>query len=110
MAGLKFNVSFAYSGSDKMRYVHLNDFRNLVPLEEELKALGKASDFERIKDEAIKKVSMSEGLLEGVINVRKDYEKDSIVCIFHVIKNEDMEMSDNWIAVDIVYHGTTHYS
>lgn len=53
---------------------------------------------------------LSTNLLEGVINARKDYEKDSIVYIFHVIKNEKMEMSDNWIAVDIVYRGTTRYS
>lgn len=93
-----------------MGYVDLNDFRNLSSLEEDLNALGKKDDFEDIQDEAIEKVSMSESLLDGVINVRKDYEKDTIVCIFRIVENEEIEMREGWISVDLIYYMTNHYT
>lgn len=93
-----------------MGYVDLNDFRNLSSLEEDLNALSKKDDFEDIQDEAIEKVSMSESLLDGVINVRKDYEKDTIVCIFRIVENEEIEMREGWISVDLIYYMTNHYT
>lgn len=93
-----------------MRYVNLGSFRNLSKLEEDLNALGKGNDFSSIQDEAIEQVSMHESALDGLVNVRKHYENDSIECIFHVIKDEEMEMREGWVSVDLSYYMTNHYS
>lgn len=94
-------------GDEEMSQVYWNNFRNLSALEQDLNTFGKGNDFSAILDEAIDQISTHEGTLEGLLNVRKDYESDSIVCIFHVVENEEKETRG---AVDIIYHGTNHYS
>ncbi|MEK4300916.1 hypothetical protein MKY30_16260 [Oceanobacillus sp. FSL W8-0428] len=62
-----------------------------------------------IEEEARELAQMPESLESGLVNVRKDYEKDSIVCIFHVVELED-SVEEEKALVEVSYYTTNHYS
>ncbi|MBP2079649.1 hypothetical protein [Oceanobacillus polygoni] len=93
-----------------MKHIELANIRNLAKLEDDLNALGKGNDYSAVEDEAVELARIPENLESGLINVRKDYEKDSIVCIFHIIELEGNEDEENQVLIDLSYTNTNHYS
>ncbi len=92
-----------------MKNIEVVNYRNSVKLEEDLNALGKGKDYSSIEEESIEQACLPESLESGLVNVRKDYEKDSIVCIFHVTELEDNEEEEKTL-VELSYYITNHYS
>ncbi|WP_368901071.1 hypothetical protein [Oceanobacillus oncorhynchi] len=92
-----------------MKTVEVVNYRNTAKLEEELNELGKGNDYSMIEEEARELAQMPESLESGLLNVRKDYEKDSIICIFHVVELEDNEEEEKTL-VELSYYITNHYS